>query len=87
MGFQLSNADDRSWCVRAPRATYVVPHVTTLCGLASKVKDFKSLPLEHVAPDATLVRLVPVPALMALFGSVNRWLPAWLERMGLGIGD
>jgi len=33
------------------------------------------------------VRLVPVPALMALFGSVNRWLQAWLERMGLGIRD
>ena len=30
-----------------------------------------------VALDATLVRLVLLPALMALFGPANWWLPAW----------
>jgi RND superfamily putative drug exporter len=33
-----------------------------------------------VALDATIVRLVMVPALMALFGAGNWWMPAWLDR-------
>ena len=35
-----------------------------------------------VALDATLVRLVMVPALMALLGSRNWWMPAWLGQLG-----
>jgi heme transporter len=31
--------------------------------------------------DATVVRLVMVPALMAMFAQWNWWLPAWLERI------
>jgi RND superfamily putative drug exporter len=31
--------------------------------------------------DATLVRLVLVPATMSLLGSANWWLPAWLDRL------
>ncbi len=31
--------------------------------------------------DATLVRLVLVPATMALLGRANWWLPAWLDRL------
>jgi RND superfamily putative drug exporter len=34
-----------------------------------------------VALDATLVRLVLVPATMALLGRVNWWLPRWLDRL------
>ena len=30
--------------------------------------------------DATLVRMLLVPALVALFGKYNWWLPAWLAR-------
>ncbi len=33
-----------------------------------------------IALDATLVRLVLVPAMMVLFGRWNWWLPDWLER-------
>ncbi|MGA7705357.1 MAG: MMPL family transporter, partial [Solirubrobacteraceae bacterium] len=33
-----------------------------------------------IAIDATLIRLVLVPALMCLLGQRNWWLPAWLER-------
>jgi len=33
-----------------------------------------------IAIDATLVRLVLVPALMRLFGARNWWLPRWLSR-------
>jgi RND superfamily putative drug exporter len=31
--------------------------------------------------DATVVRLVLVPATMTLLGRLNWWLPAWLERL------
>ena len=30
--------------------------------------------------DATIVRMVLVPAAMALLGKANWWLPAWLDR-------
>jgi len=31
--------------------------------------------------DATIVRMVLVPATMALLGKANWWLPAWLDRI------
>ena len=31
--------------------------------------------------DATLVRMVLVPATMSLLGKANWWLPAWLDRI------
>ncbi|HKJ55563.1 MAG TPA: hypothetical protein VJ978_06205, partial [Nitriliruptoraceae bacterium] len=31
--------------------------------------------------DATIVRMVIVPASMALMGRANWWLPAWLDRL------
>ena len=31
--------------------------------------------------DATIVRMVLVPATMELLGSANWWLPAWLDRV------
>lgn len=34
-----------------------------------------------VALDATIVRLVLVPATMMLFGRANWWLPGWLHRL------
>lgn len=34
-----------------------------------------------VAIDATLIRLLLVPATMFLFGERNWWLPSWLERI------
>ena len=33
-----------------------------------------------VVIDATLVRLVLLPALIRLFGRANWWLPAWMDR-------
>ena len=33
-----------------------------------------------IAIDATVVRLILLPATMRLFGEANWWLPAWLER-------
>jgi heme transporter len=34
-----------------------------------------------IAVDATVVRLVLVPALMAMFAQWNWWLPGWLDRV------
>ncbi|MEO9236553.1 MAG: MMPL family transporter [Jatrophihabitantaceae bacterium] len=34
-----------------------------------------------IALDATLVRMVLVPASMALLGQANWWLPSWLDRL------
>jgi len=31
--------------------------------------------------DATLVRMVLVPATMSLLGGANWWLPKWLDRI------
>jgi RND superfamily putative drug exporter len=31
--------------------------------------------------DATVVRMVLVPATMKLMGDANWWLPAWLDRL------
>ena len=31
--------------------------------------------------DATIVRIVLVPATMKLMGDTNWWLPAWLDRI------
>jgi len=37
--------------------------------------------------DATLVRMVLVPALMQLFGRANWWIPSWLDRTLPGSGS
>ena len=34
-----------------------------------------------IALDATLVRLILVPAAMQLMGQWNWWLPGWLDRI------
>jgi RND superfamily putative drug exporter len=34
-----------------------------------------------VLVDATLVRMVLIPATMELLGDRNWWLPAWLDRI------
>ena len=33
-----------------------------------------------VLVDATVVRMILVPATMALMGDANWWLPGWLDR-------
>jgi putative drug exporter of the RND superfamily len=34
-----------------------------------------------IAVDATIVRMVLVPATMELLGDANWWLPKWLDRI------
>jgi RND superfamily putative drug exporter len=42
-----------------------------------------------IAIDATLVRLILVPAAMELLGDWNWWLPGWLDRLlpHVGLSD
>ena len=52
--------------------------------VGSPVPSLKMLGLglaTAIAIDATLVRMVLVPATMALLGKANWWLPAWLDRV------
>ncbi len=39
------------------------------------------LGLARILVDATIVRMVLVPAVMQLLGERNWWLPRWLDRM------
>ena len=36
--------------------------------------------------DATLIRMVLVPATMELLGKANWWLPSWLDRALPNVG-
>ena len=52
--------------------------------VASPVPSLKMLGLGlavAILLDATVVRMVLVPAAMALLGEANWWLPAWLDRI------
>ncbi|MEO6512035.1 MAG: MMPL family transporter, partial [Nocardioides sp.] len=52
--------------------------------VASPVPSLKMLGLGlavAILLDATVVRMVLVPAAMALLGKANWWLPAWLDRI------
>jgi RND superfamily putative drug exporter len=54
-----------------------------LAFVASPVPSLKMLGLGlavAVLIDATIVRMVLVPATMALLGKANWWLPSWLDR-------
>jgi RND superfamily putative drug exporter len=58
--------------------------VVFLAFVASPVPSLKMLGLglaTAILIDATLVRMVLVPATMALLGRANWWLPGWLDRM------
>ena len=58
--------------------------VVFLSFVASPVPSLKMLGLglaTAILVDATLVRMVLVPATMALLGNANWWLPAWLDRV------
>jgi RND superfamily putative drug exporter len=52
--------------------------------LMSPVRSLKEIGLGlalAIAVDATLVRMVLVPATMELLGRANWWMPAWLGRL------
>ena len=45
------------------------------------VKEFGVGLAAAIAIDATIVRCLAVPAVMALFGNAAWWLPKWLDRV------
>ena len=45
------------------------------------VKEFGVGLAAAIAIDATIVRCLAVPAVMALFGKASWWLPGWLDRV------
>ncbi len=52
--------------------------------VASPIPSLKMLGLglaTAIAIDATLVRMVLVPATMSLLGDANWWLPRWLDKV------
>jgi putative drug exporter of the RND superfamily len=52
--------------------------------LVSDARSLKEIGLGlavAIAIDATIVRIVLVPATMELLGRANWWLPGWLERL------
>ena len=58
--------------------------VVFLSFVASPVPSLKMLGLglaTAILVDATIVRMVLVPATMSLLGKANWWLPAWLDRV------
>ncbi len=58
--------------------------VVFLSFVTSPVPSLKMLGLglaTAILVDATIVRMVLVPATMALLGKANWWLPAWLDRL------
>ena len=58
--------------------------VVFLSFVSSPVPSLKMLGLglaTAILVDATIVRMVLVPATMALLGKANWWLPAWLDRI------
>ncbi len=58
--------------------------VVFLSFVASPIPSLKMLGLGlavAILIDATIVRMVLVPAAMALLGKANWWLPAWLDRI------
>jgi RND superfamily putative drug exporter len=58
--------------------------VVFLSFVASPVPSLKMLGLglaTAILVDATIVRMVLVPATMALLGKANWWLPVWLDRV------
>jgi len=67
--------------ITAAAAIMVLVFLTVLLGADPAVKQFGLGLAVAVLLDATLVRMVLVPALMELLGAVNWWLPRWLDRL------
>jgi RND superfamily putative drug exporter len=67
--------------ITAAAAIMVLVFATVLLGADIAVKQFGLGLAVAVLLDATVVRLVLVPALMELLGGANWWLPRWLARI------
>jgi RND superfamily putative drug exporter len=67
--------------ITAAAAIMVVVFLSVMFGADLAVKQLGLGLAVMVLVDATIVRLILVPAAMELFGRANWWLPRWLDRM------
>ncbi|MEZ0069914.1 putative membrane protein YdfJ with MMPL/SSD domain [Streptacidiphilus sp. MAP12-20] len=67
--------------ITAAAAIMVTVFLSVLATPDVAVKEFGLGLAVAVFLDATVVRMVLVPAIMELLGSVNWWLPGWLDRL------
>jgi RND superfamily putative drug exporter len=67
--------------ITAAAAIMVVVFLSFVLGADVSVKQIGLGLAVAVLIDATLVRMVLVPAVMELLGKANWWLPGWLGRM------
>ncbi|MDH6142843.1 putative membrane protein YdfJ with MMPL/SSD domain [Kitasatospora sp. GP30] len=67
--------------ITAAAAIMVTVFLSVLATPDIAVKEFGLGLAVAVFLDATLVRMVLVPAIMELLGKVNWWLPRWLDRI------
>ncbi|MFE7722001.1 MMPL family transporter [Nocardia rhizosphaerihabitans] len=73
--------------ITAAAAIMVAVFGSFLIAPIPELKQFGFSLAVAIAIDATLVRLVLVPALIKLFGDWNWWLPAGLNRLIPSVGD
>jgi RND superfamily putative drug exporter len=67
--------------ITAAAAIMVLVFLSVMFGADLAVKQLGLGLAVMVLIDATLVRMVLVPAAMELFGRANWWLPGWLDRL------
>jgi RND superfamily putative drug exporter len=67
--------------ITAAAAIMITVFLSVLATPDIAVKEFGLGLAVAVFLDATLVRMVLVPAIMELLGKVNWWLPSWLDRL------
>ena len=67
--------------ITAAAAIMVVVFLSFVLGANLAVKQIGLGLAVAVLIDATLVRMVLVPAVMELLGRANWWLPGWLARL------
>jgi hypothetical protein len=70
---------------RAAAAILVTVFLSFMLGDSRVIKEFGLGLAFAIFIDATLVRLVLVPAAMELMGRWTWWMPAWLDRLLPGI--
>jgi putative drug exporter of the RND superfamily len=66
--------------ITAAAAIMVAVFISFVLGPQRVIKEFGIGLATAIFIDATIVRLILVPATMALLGDANWWLPRWLDR-------
>jgi RND superfamily putative drug exporter len=67
--------------ITAAAAIMVVVFLSFVLGPDRVIKEFGLGLATAIFVDATIVRLILVPATMELLGNANWWLPRWLDRL------